>query len=227
MIDQKDWESEVREVYDRIKSHKKSYEINIDGLSLTVLPDVFSPHYFTDSFWFAKTLPKITKKASLLEIGTGTGIIAIFCALKGAKVTATDINPQAIKNAKFNFDKLNLDIPIFLGDMYKPLPKYKKFNFIFWNHPFNKGHNPKEEMLLKSGFDFNYNYLKDYVKDAKNHLTKNGRLLLGSGNFALTKEIKKIGKENNYKIKILKKTKIPIAASSEIDNEYRLYEFIS
>jgi methylase of polypeptide subunit release factors len=226
MTNQKEWEKEVRDVFEKIKIHKKPYSMKINKIEIEIFPNVFSPSYFTDSKWFAETLPKIVGKKSLLEIGTGTGIITLFSALNGAKVTATDINSDAIENAKCNFKKHNVNVRTYLGDMYKPLPQDKKFDFIFWNHPFNKGDNPHEEILLKAGFDFQYKSLKRYISEAHNYLNLNGRLLLGTGNFAILSEIKEIASANNYKMKLLRKIKIPLAADSSINNDYRIYEFI-
>src|SRR3989344_182089 len=224
MTIQKDWESEVRRVFDKIKSHKKEYITKIADKEIIVLPNVFSPHYFTDSEWFVVTIPKIIGKKSLLEIGTGTGIVALFAALNGSKVVATDINPTAVKNAELNFKKYNVNVKVLLGDMYKPLNINEKFDFIFWNHPFNKGIDPNEEILLKAGFDYQYNSLINYIKGAKGHLTERGKLLLGTGNFALLSEIKTLAKEMNYDMILLEMVKIPLAADSSIDNDYRIYE---
>ena len=41
--------------------------------------------------------------ARYLEIGTGTGILGILCLQNGAdEVVATDINPAAVANARYN-----------------------------------------------------------------------------------------------------------------------------
>lgn len=224
MNDQEKWENEVRLVFKKIKSHKKPYNIKANGINLKIFPNVFSPKYFTDSAWFAKTIPKIVKKERLLEIGTGIGIVALFAARNGAEVVATDINPSAVKNAKENFKRYNLNIPVTLSDMYKNLNPKEKFDFIFWNHPFNKGKNPKETILLQGAFDYDYNSLKKYIRGAHKYLKKNGRLLLGTGNFADLKEIKRIASKYNYKMILLKKVKIPLTAKNFPDNQYRIYE---
>jgi release factor glutamine methyltransferase len=39
---------------------------------------------------------------SVLEVGTGSGIVALHCAAAGAIVTATDMNPDAVKCARRN-----------------------------------------------------------------------------------------------------------------------------
>lgn len=232
MTTQKEWQQEVFNIYKRIKRHKKPYDIKLENVVLTVLPNVFSPKYFTDSFWFAKELKEIIGRFSLLEIGTGTGIIALFCALNGAKVVATDINPAAVKNAKINFKRYNLNIPTMVGDLYEPIKDNQKFDFIFWNHPFHYWEEEVKEMLLKAGYDKHYNSLKRYVKEAGNYLTNKGRLLLGTGNFADLKKIKEIAKDNNYSLVLLKKALLPVSEGrnikkgGDIKNEYRIYEFV-
>jgi len=223
MSNQKEWEQEVRDVFEKIKSHKETYLVNVNGVEVYVFPNVFSPAYFTDSKWFSETIPEIVGQHSFLEIGTGTGIVALFAGLNGAEVSATDINPDAVENAKYNFEKHGLNANVYWGDMYDPLPKDIKFEFIFWNHPFNQGDNANEEMLLKSGFDYQYAGLEKYISEAYRHLSPNGRLLLGTGGFTFD-GINKIAERYSYKMKLLKNVKIPLAENSLIENEYRIYE---
>jgi predicted nicotinamide N-methyase len=53
---------------------------------------------------------KIAAGRNVLEIGTGTGVIAALCLSFGAKrVVATDTNPAAIANAIYNAATLELD----------------------------------------------------------------------------------------------------------------------
>ena len=224
MTTQKEWEDEVRAVYDKIKSHKRPYQITVNDIELTVFLKVFSPAYFTDSRWFAEALPEIVGRKRLLEIGTGTGIVALFAALNGAEVTATDINPYAVDNAWFNFRKYGLEIHVLWGDMYRPLTPDERFDFIFWNHPFNKGEDPDEEMLLLAGFDYKYNSLETYIREAHLHLKPNGRLLLGTGNFARTSEIEGIAGKYGYEMILLRNIVAPLTEDSKIANEYRIYE---
>ena len=229
MVNQMEKESEIREVYAKIKSHKKPYSINVSGVKIRIFPNVFSPAYYTDSEWFAKTVTKIVGKNSLLEIGTGTGIIALFVGLNGAEVTVTDINPDAIKNAIYNFDEHEISIKTFCGNMFEPLPPDIKFDFIFWNHPFNKGENPHEEILLKAGFDYKYKDLERYFAEAHEHLNSNGRLLLGTGNLALLSEIERLAAKYGYKMILLERIEIPNATNSALDihsNDFRIYEFV-
>lgn len=222
----KEWQQAVRDVFKEIGNHSTPYTIEILGLQLEIFPQVFSPKHFTDSAWFAKTLSSIVGKSKLLEVGTGTGLIALYSAVNGAIVTATDLNPEAILNAKKNFKNYNLDIPTFLGSVYDPLDDSQKFDYIFWNHPFNYGTDPEESILLKAAFDYKYQSLEKYISEAKNHLTSSGKLLLGTGNYADLERISHLASQYNYKLNLLAKETFPISENHSITNDYRIYEFI-
>lgn len=79
------WQKEVFAVFEKIRAHKRPYDIMVDGVELMVLPNVFSPQYFTDSIWFAREVAALAQGKTLLEIGTGTGLLAVFAALRGAR----------------------------------------------------------------------------------------------------------------------------------------------
>ncbi len=217
------WRKEVFAVFRKIKRHKEPYKITVEGLSLTVLPGVYSPKYFTDSLWFAKTLTGIVGRSSLLEMGTGTGIIALFASLNGARVTATDINPLAYENAGINAKKHGQRIDLRVGNLYEPV-KGEKFDFIFWNHPFNEWGRPVKDVLLKAGFDAKYEALEGYIAGAKEHLSKKGRLLLGTGSFANLKRIEEIAGEYGYSLLLLAKEEHPLQTGGGFLNEYLIYE---
>lgn len=225
MAQNEDWIREVYGAYEKIKKHKEPYEIAVRGIKLIIYPNVFSPFYFSDSAWFAEVISEIVAKRKLLEIGTGTGVVALFAALAGAEVTATDINPNAVENAKENFKRHGVKVFIFQGDMYAPISRYDKYDIIFWNHPFNRGDNPKEEMLLRAGFDYHYESLEKYVAQARSYLSTNGKLLLGSGNFADSAEIEKIAARHEFSLEMLRKTERPLIKGSTLPNSYVLYQF--
>lgn len=53
----------------------------------------------------------------VLDLGTGTGTCALFCAKEGAKVIGVDISASAIKIAEKNRSLLNLTAEFFVADI--------------------------------------------------------------------------------------------------------------
>ena len=106
------WVEEVKQLYQKVKSHLEPYEITFLGSKLYVFPNVFSPKYFFNTEWYGKALPKIVGNNSFLEIGTGTGAIALEIGKNNSRILTTDINEYAVENAKFNFKQNNLDIQV-------------------------------------------------------------------------------------------------------------------
>jgi release factor glutamine methyltransferase len=208
------------------KGDIKSYKIKIFGKVVPVLPSVHSPKHFSDLVWFAKKVPRRVGRRSFLEIGTGTGIIALFVALGGAtEILTTDINPTAVKNARRTFRLNSLRIPVRCGDVFKPIRPDEKFDVIFWNHPFFSSPTKINDMLLRGAFDHNYEGLRAFFRGAKKHLTFGGEILLGTGKIARINEIKKIARENGYIYTLVEREVISSKNRKGVLMEARLYSF--
>lgn len=225
MTAKKFWIRKARRTFAHIAEERKPHEIVSLGMRLTVLPDVFSPKYFTDSEWFAKQSTKIIKKGRVLEVGVGTGIIATYLARHGAAVFGTDINPAAVKNTRLNFKKYGVKGWVREGSTLKPLRKTEKFDYIFWNHPFNYAPTKPETLLLRAGLDYKYEGLQEFLKLGKQHLRPGGQLLLGTGNIARIMEIKKLARKYGYAQKLLAKGVVTFDQASSTAIDLRIYSF--
>ena len=88
-----------------------------------------------DTFLLAENL-EIKEGQSVLEIGTGSGLVSMYASLLTDDVTATDINYNALELAEKNFKLNNIDtIKLEFGDMFEPV-KDKKFDVILFNTPY-------------------------------------------------------------------------------------------
>lgn len=85
-------------------------KVNFMGMDITVDEGVFIPRSDTENLvdLILKEKPK-----SVLEIGTGTGCIALALAKAGVKVIATEIDKRAFKNSLKNFARHNAKIEIY------------------------------------------------------------------------------------------------------------------
>ena len=66
----------------------------------------------------------IASGRTVLEIGTGTGLLSILCLQNGANsVVATDINPAAVANARYNAAHLEIDQNLEVRQVPKEKPR--------------------------------------------------------------------------------------------------------
>jgi len=85
----------------------------------------------------------VNEGEDVLDIGTGTGIHAIFAAEKARHVVATDIYEPAVENAINNATRHGLKdkIDFRVGDLFEPIKADEKFDvfYININFPFSVG----------------------------------------------------------------------------------------
>ncbi len=115
-------------------SRTRSYRYQ--SINLQIYPGVFHPGLFFSTKVLLNYLnTQNIKGSTLLELGAGSGLIAIYCSQQGARVTASDVNPVAIKNLKENADANNADIEIVLSDLFDNLNP-GAFSWIIINPPY-------------------------------------------------------------------------------------------
>lgn len=96
-------------------------------------PQVYQPA--EDSFLLADNI-KVNRICDVLEIGTGTGLVALVAAKQANKVIATDINPHALDCAIKNMvTNKTYNMELRKGDLFEPL-KDEKFDLILFNTPY-------------------------------------------------------------------------------------------
>ena len=103
----------------------KNYTIGGLDIALETSPTVFYPT--STSNLIAQVLD-VPTGASVLDVGCGVGVLAIYAALKGAgQVSAVDIMPEACEYARINAEKNHVGdkVQVFQGDLFDPLPPGK------------------------------------------------------------------------------------------------------
>lgn len=154
-----------------IKYLSKTRTYHYENILLEIPPQVFHPGFFTSTqllLQYVNGFPLQGK--SLLELGAGSGLIAIRAAKQGAVVTATDINPVAIKYLHSNSVQNNVHLEIIRSDLFVTISK-NSFDIIAINPPYYK----KQPVTLQdfawfcgeNGQYFSglFNQLADYIHD--------------------------------------------------------------
>ena len=70
----------------------------------------------------------------VLDVGTGSGILGLFCALRGANVIITDIDQNSLLHAQKAAKILEVDLEATLSDLFSEVNG--QFDLILFNPPY-------------------------------------------------------------------------------------------
>ena len=149
----------------------------VSDMRIVVLPGVFNGARLRTGAFLAETLDSDTcpPGARVLDLGTGSGLGAIFAARYAAQVIATDINPEAVRCARLNALAHHLEqrIETRMGDLFEPV-RGERFEVILFNPPYYRGR-PRD----LSGYAWRSPDLFDrFLNELPTHLMPNGRALV-------------------------------------------------
>ena len=144
-----------------------------DGLDMAEDPEVYPPS--EDSIFLTESLDiRIGEK--VLEIGTGSGIVSIQCALNGADVVCGDINPRAVALARRNAAANGVDIDVRETDVYSNIEG--RFDTIVFNLPYLPVEDEGELAKAWSGGPDGLGPLPRLLEGAPEHLLPDGRVVV-------------------------------------------------
>ena len=135
--------------------------------------DVYSPG--EDSILLIESL-NVSDGERVLEIGCGSGVVAIHCAKNGADVTAVDINPSAVALTRKNAAANGAFMDIRLSDLYEDIDSH--YDTIVFNLPYLP---VKDDGMLGkawSGGDDGIGPLPKLLNDVEDHLFPRGRFVV-------------------------------------------------
>jgi SAM-dependent methyltransferase len=125
------------------------------GREFLVVPGVLNPVIFRAGRYLAEFIARTPHLArdggvarlTALDIGTGSGILGVFTALRGYSVTAIDIEPGAVACARGNAKRNGVEkqMRVMEGDLFSAVED-EVFDIVVFNLPFFRGvaHTPFE-----------------------------------------------------------------------------------
>jgi release factor glutamine methyltransferase len=106
------------------------------GQRLATDPEVFHPVYFLSTRVLLDGLAAGDLRGKrFLDMGTGSGPVAIFAASRGAVVTACDVNPRAVAVARDNARRNGVAVDVVESNLFQALAG-RAFDMIAFNIPF-------------------------------------------------------------------------------------------
>jgi len=152
---------------------KYYYNVDKKDIVLEVPGSVYYPEedseMFAD-FIVARRATFLRKK--VLEIGCGSGLLAILCARFGADVLAVDINIDAVNATHENALTNKVALDAMQSDLFEKING--KYDIVIFNTPYL----PDEDELTKKAYSKNYSkglVIKEFLSIYKNYLNKSGK----------------------------------------------------
>jgi len=185
---------------------KKAY---FDNYVFTVDEHVYETA--EDTFLIADKMA-VNENDTVLDIGTGCGILAVLAAKKAQHVVAVDINPYAIKCAKKNAKAQGVTekVDFFQGDLFQPLRNDKSFSLILFNSPYLPSEPDEENSWIGKAWAGGPNGRKvidRFIAGVPCWLTENGRVLLVQSSLSDPDKTIEMFNELNLQAKVVSQIK--------------------
>lgn len=126
----------------------------VEGRPFVVLPEVFNPALFRGGRLLAQTVasspyadPDGLARPCALDMGTGSGVGAVFAAARGYRTVAVDLNDESVRCARINalLNRMEDRIDVRGGDLFQPVLG-ERFHLVLFNPPFYRGQ-PRDQGL--------------------------------------------------------------------------------
>jgi methylase of polypeptide subunit release factors len=165
---------------------------------------------FESVFWDARdttTLrrlirqPTFARDKTVLEIGTGSGLLSLCCLKAGARhVVATDVNAAAIANARYNADRLGVAdrletrlVSLKQTEAYAVVGQTERFDLIISNPPWE---NQQPTAIDEYAFyDEEFRLLRSILEDLPDHLEPGGQAYLAYGSVSAVRHCQRLAAE--------------------------------
>jgi release factor glutamine methyltransferase len=119
-----------------VKYLAKTRIYHYGDIVLEIPPEVFHPRFFFSTKLLLSYLGEMKLEGkSFLELGAGSGLISVYATKQGADVTATDINPIAVKALVKNRLLNKVSFEIIQSDLFNEVGD-RRFDIIAINPPY-------------------------------------------------------------------------------------------
>lgn len=208
-------------------------EFEFMGLRWDLLDEVFAP-VFSPSTAVALGLLGLDRadpgewSGSFLEMGCGTGVIAVSAALAGcARVVAADVNPRAVENAERNAARHRVAdrVRAVRSDLFTEL-RQERFDTVFWSSNYVRA--PEDyayrSMHERAYVDPGYRAHRRYLAEAPLMLAPGGRALLHFSSRGVLGELHRIARECGRALRVVRSVELVEEAYGDDVVEHLLLE---
>jgi release factor glutamine methyltransferase len=155
----------------------------------------------------------VTENDVVLDVGTGSGILAVFAAEKAKRVVAIDVNPYAIEcatnNAQTNDVKERIEFR--QGDLFQPIKQNENFDLILFNSPYLPSEPDEEKSWIGkawAGGPDGRTVIDRFLVDVPNFLANEGKIQLVQSSLSNVDKTIQMFKERNMQTKVTAQVKV-------------------
>jgi len=167
----------------------------IKDLDIEVFDGVYKP---SDDTYLLLGMITLDGDESVLEIGSGTGIISIHCQIQGADTLSVDIDEKALDNTELNAENNNIHLSVKKSDLFSRITK-DDWDVIIFNPPYL----PEEKLTSKDrrwdGGKKGDEIIIDFLEKADGYLSEDGELYFCYSSLAPEDKIKDLV-EQKYRV---------------------------
>ena len=163
-----------------------------------------------DSLLFADIINTIDMKGKkLLDMGTGTGLLAIIASKKGATVTAADIDKESLEIAEKNAENNKAVVSFVHSDLFQNING--KFDIIVFNPPYLPSDETDAYASKRTDYDggkTGCDVINRFLISANRHLNTAGMILMLISSLTDKKEVARSLENNGFHYKSILSKKI-------------------
>lgn len=163
-------------LYERFYNDYKIKEVTIQGIRIKADRNVHKPG--KTCVYFANMLKKYIKPTDIvLDVGTGSGVLALLLSKHAKKIVGIEINEKAVicarKNVSLNHIK---NVEIRQSDMFKNIRGGEKFDCIIMNPPAFDF--PTKKVSDRSYIDTKYHMISSFFKGISYYTKQNSKIFI-------------------------------------------------
>ena len=118
-----------------------------------------------------------------LEIGTGNGEIAIYAAEKGAEVTATDINTEALQQVREKAESKGLEMELIESDLFESIEE-DDYDIVVFNPPYLPGDSGIGDEEIWHGGETGVEVSERFIEEVELYLSEKGSFFIVASSLA-------------------------------------------
>jgi release factor glutamine methyltransferase len=135
--------------------------------------EVYSPS--DDSFLMMNSIPtRAIAGKSVLDLGTGSGILGLYCAMHRALVTVSDIDELALQHTRKAAELLGAELSFVKSDIFSNIRE--SYDFVLFNAPYLPSMTVEDKTV--DGGPMGSDVIRRFLLELPNHLNNDGAAFL-------------------------------------------------